>query len=531
MIRHLERATELLSDVAMAARLARDAPSFLRRPLSADQVLARTRAQMATREARFLEMVDRTIFGTKRGPYRALLQHAGCDPGDLRALVEAEGLEGALGRLARAGVYVTFDELKGRRPIERGSLRLSVRPRDFDNPVFAPHMLMLTSGSGGRPGRVVRSLALVENLGVVYRLHALVRRIHTPDFVMWWPFAPPLMLSVARAGMSMSSWHYPVHPLPRLARLGAWYFWAIGRLGGQRFPSPRRADLDSPAIVLEEMLGLVADGRQPILYTMPSAAARLAVEARRQGRRLDGLVIAAIGEPMTMARKAMIVDSGARLLMMYGAVETPSIGGSCESSAPDKATDDMHVLTCRYALTHHRREMAMGRETVDALLVTALDACSAKIALNAETGDHAQIQERACGCLLDELGMRTHVCNIRSFEKLTSEGVTFARSRLEEIVEHELPARFGGMAIDYQLAEEEASNSATRLVLRVDPSVGAIDEDAIRTVLLRELASEGIAAAYSAAIWRDAGTVEVRREPPRATRAGKVLPLQVLGRG
>ena len=142
-----------------------------------------------------------------------------------------------------------------------------------------------------------------------------------------------------------------------------------------------------------------------------------------------------------------------------------------------------------------------------------------------------RVEERACGCLLSDLGLRTHFSTIRSFEKMTGEGVTFARSQLERILEEVLPARFGGSSVDYQLGEEAASNGMTRLVPRVSPAVGSVDEAAMRAALLAELAQEKPRAEYQAAIWRAAGTVEIRREPPLATRAGKVLPFHLPGRG
>ena len=53
--------------------------------------------------------------------------------GDLRALVKREGLEGALRRLREQGVYVRFEEFKGREPIVRGR-PLRGRGQGFDNP-------------------------------------------------------------------------------------------------------------------------------------------------------------------------------------------------------------------------------------------------------------------------------------------------------------------------------------------------------------------------------------------------------------
>src|SRR5688572_18397220 len=135
-------------------------------------------------------------------------------------------------------------------------------------------------------------------------------------------------------------------------------------------------------------------------------------------------------------------------------------------------------------------------------------------------GDYARLEERPCACFLGELGLQTHLSEIRSFEKLTGEGVTFARSNLEKILEEMLPARFGGTHLDYQLGEiDEGGN--VRVVLRVSPTVGPLDERAVREALLEALGHGDAVDQYQTGLWRGAGTVEVRRESPSATRAGK----------
>ena len=78
--------------------------------------------------------------------------------------------------------------------------------------------------------------------------------------------------------------------------------------------------------------------------------------------------------------------------------------------------------------------------------------------------------------------------------------------------EETLPARFGGTSVDYQLAEEESRDSATRLVLRISPSVGPLDDAAVRTTLLDELGREGVVERHNAEVWRQVGTVRISRE-------------------
>ena len=50
---------------AMGARLARDLPRYLRTPLSLEDARAQVSRELATREERFLDLVDRAVY---RGP-------------------------------------------------------------------------------------------------------------------------------------------------------------------------------------------------------------------------------------------------------------------------------------------------------------------------------------------------------------------------------------------------------------------------------------------------------------------------------
>jgi hypothetical protein len=48
-----------------------------------------------------------------------------------------------------------------------------------------------------------------------------------------------------------------------------------------------------------------------------------------------------------------------------------------------------------------------------------------KVRLSMENGDFAELATGSCDCKFDELGLRQHLRHVRSFEKLTSEGMTF----------------------------------------------------------------------------------------------------------
>jgi len=145
-------AQEAAENLAMAARLARDLPRALRHPIRADVARMRLLRQLASRDRRFLDVAERAIYRNPKSPYLTLLRHAGVELGDLSALVAHDGVEGTLDELVTAGVYVTYDELCGRRPAVRGSGRFAFQANDFDNPLVHPHVIRYTGGSTG-PGR------------------------------------------------------------------------------------------------------------------------------------------------------------------------------------------------------------------------------------------------------------------------------------------------------------------------------------------------------------------------------------------
>ena len=520
--RHLR---QLGGDLAMAARMTRDLPGYLRSPMDADAVRQRITSQLANRPARLLATLEQTVYRAPGSPYAQLLKLAGCEFGDLRTLVHQEGVEGALQILADRGVYVTGDEVKGRSVAVRGSQRFSFHPEAFDNPAVRPHLVLQTGGSGGKPGRVLYTLEYFEDWAASFGVTLQAHDAYDADHVYWWPVPFHGMLASARLDRVPIAWIYPLHPLPPIVRAAGTYLAFLSRLAGVSLPLPMRGDLDAPGPTVDWMADHLATGRTLMVRTMPSTGVRAAVDAVERGKSLRGVTFLLGGEPVTEARRRQIEAAGARLIVLYSSVESIGLTYSC---AAPRAADDVHVMLDLYGVAQRRREAVPDGPVVQASLFTTLSPTSAKIALNMELGDYAHVEERDCDCLLGQLGLRVHLSEIRSFEKLTGEGVTFARSNLETILEDVLPARFGGSGLDYQVAEEEAANGATRLILRVDPSVGPADPDAIRNALLDALSQASAVGKYHAGLWRSAQTIEVRREPPLATRAGKVLPFHLL---
>jgi hypothetical protein len=255
-----------------------------------------------------------------------------------------------------------------------------------------------------------------------------------------------------------------------------------------------------------------------------SACVRLAQAAVAQGVALDGVTCLIESEPVTSVRREAIEGAGARVIVDYSAVEASGMAYSCPfPSHPD----DAHVFIDRYAIIQRPRDV--GGETVsEALAVTTLSDLAPTILVNAELGDAATVSHRNCGCPLESLGLGMHLSGIRSFEKLTGEGVTFSRHGLISLVEQSLPDRFGGGALDYQVVEWETDRGIARLDVRIAPSIGAVDESAVLELVLTELARGGLVAHHQADLWRAARTVAVKREAPLPTPAGKLLPFRRL---
>jgi hypothetical protein len=515
-------------DLWMLARLTRDVPAFYREPITLDAAVAWQRERLATREQRLVRMAEEQVYSYPKSPYLHLLRSAGCELGDFRALVTREGVEGALEHLMQRGVYVTFEELKGRCEAVRGSRRFRFAERDFDNPRTIAHFGVLTGGTGGRRSRVLRSLPLAAQIAhcVVPALdaHGL---LHVPQAV-WMDGPIDHLLRNPKMRIALRAWFYPLAPLPWSVRLGGLYLAGLARLAGQRLPLPARCDLHQPGQLAGWLVEQRRQGPEICLVTTVSAAVRVAAAATAAGLSLEGVVFYVRSEPYTEARQRTIEASGARAVVLYGSQEASSIGLSC---ATPQAPDDVHVFDSRYGLVQRARRIGEDGPEIAALLVSTLSEHAAKTLLNVETGDFAEVERRDCGCKLGALSLRTHLANVRSFEKLTGEGMTFARTNLMHVVEAILPARFGGTSIDYQVVEDERPGGLPRLALRVCPSVGPLDEVALRTAFLEALARDGELERYMASFWERANTIEVERRAPLVTPAGKVLPFQLVRAG
>jgi hypothetical protein len=501
---------------------------LLRRPVSLAEARATQRAWLHSRPSDFLQSMRRSVYDHAPSPYRRLLKLAGCELGDLERLVASEGLEGALARLFRSGVYLTIDEMKGRRPVRRGSATFEIDPRQLRNPRLAGQLLTQTGGSRGRRTEVPVDFRAIRERAITSRswLNALgdlnwsLGHWGTPGggtlgnlieylldetrFTAWFWRVDP-----ARAAL-----HPRFRWSARAFRLGAF-------LAGRHVPSPRYVPLAAAGPVLDWVDAQRRAGRSPLLPTTPSYAVELCRQAVEQRRELDGLRFVLSGEPCTAARRTAIERAGAIPLVRYASTEIRPIGFGCLAAV---TPDEVHLVAEQLALIQAGEQAPLP---ASAMLFTSLRAAAPLVLLNVSLGDQATVTRRDCGCALERLGWSVHLSEIRSFEKLSTAGMTFLDADIVPILESTLPGRFGGGPTDFQLEEVEGGAGQPVLKLRVHPRRGPLDETRVVDAFLDALGAGSDARQVMVLQWREAGIPRVERQPPLQTATGKILHLHV----
>jgi hypothetical protein len=517
----------LLTDAQNYVRYVTFLRKYLQQPLPFDDPRLASQERLARRGASFLTVLERGVYGQRRSPYRALLEHAGITLDDVRRLVADDGVDGTLSRLYDEGVYVTFEEFKARRPIRRGSLEVHVTLADFDNPLVGGHMRSQTGGSGGAPRPVVLDVKMFDAVLPMFALGIEAYGATNAAKAAWFP--PPPSLGGTATGMIYAKLGFRLdkffvtHPLDARARLIALGTAAAIRLAGKDMPLPTLVPPERAHVIARWLAEQRRAGTPAVLACTPSSAVRVCESAAREGLDIAGTLFAGGGEPVTQAKVEAVRAVGARMNATYGMTEVGAIGIACPNPA---VVDDCHVMLENVALVERPREVAAGA-SVDALFCTSMQTLTPKMMLNTETGDYAVLERRDCGCIYAEAGYDLHVHTIRSYEKLTSEGMTFVGDELIRIVEERLPARFGGGPTDYQFVEREVGGR-TEIAIRVSPRLGAINERMLVDLVLGWLAAGGRPEAMMARVWAEVNTLRVERSQPYVTGASKVLPIHRL---
>jgi hypothetical protein len=513
-------------------RYARRLRSWLREPLDLAAARDVVRTGLGRREAELLVTLRDGIYAQPDSPYLALLNHAGVELGDVEAAVRGGGVEGALARLYDAGVRISLDELKGRVPIIRPGLELTVSPGDFDNPLARVDLRLLVGGSRSpqRPASV--DLRLYGRDAAYLRLFQDAVGLVGRPIAAWRPSLPAgpgmnHMLQHAKLGQPTERWFAQLPPYPPRSSLRSSgqlaITLAVAGMARAGIPAPRHVPLQRAAEVARWLGGHVASGRCPYLNTTASGAVRVCEAAREQGLEIEGTTFRVGGEPYTPARARVLSEAGCVGFPFLQANEVGRIGVTC---AARRVPDQIHLALDKLAVLRRDVE-ARTRRIEGTLVLTTIWARAPKLLLNVESDDTAVVEQGHCGCPLGELGLTTRLHTIRSWEKLTTEGMTFTAGLTLRVVEEVLPERFGGGPTDYQLVEDR-SGPISEVRLLVSPRVGALDADAVREAALSALAAGGVGPRLMADSWRDAGLPRVERREPYATGRPKILPLHVI---
>jgi hypothetical protein len=443
-------------------------------------------------------------------------------------MVANAGVEGTLRRLHDAGVFVQLEEFKGIRPIRRGGLEFPVRSEDFDNPLSARQYEGRTGGSGGSARRILLGLDLLEHESAYHALFYDRAGPSSSPVAMWLP-APPGAVGIknalirAKLGQPVEQWFAQNHPEDAPARhaLFAAATRVALRWSGSRIPAPEYTPASSADRVATWMAAQRRQRGPATLLTTPSAAVRTCASANARGLDISGSLFVLVGEPFTDAKAAVVESSGARAVSHYAMVEAGMIGLAC--LAPS-APDDVHLVVDKIATIQRDRSGGDG-SVYPALFHSTLLPASPKVMLNVESGDYGVLEERDCGCGVLPAAFGSHLHTIRSYEKLTSEGMHFLGKDLLELVEVFLPGRFGGGPTDYQLAEREI-DGLPKVIVVAHPSVGPLDPEMVVRAMLEFLRQRGIGQRLMSDVWENGDTFRVERRAPDVTPAGKILPLR-----
>jgi hypothetical protein len=513
-------------------RFAGSVRTFIRERLTPDEAREIVKERLARRHERFLLKMREGIFRNPRSPFRTLMAEARIDEPRLEALVRREGVEGALAELRDRGVFATYEEFKAVSAGERTYEEKFGRGVDFGNPRVAPGLVVRSSGSrsGGTP--VVMDFGHLREAAVHRSLYGAEFGLTRSPRAGFFPILP------SGAGLHVLLWgHYLDQPMeawfaqldpkraPLRYRLATrWDLLAIRAAGGRAI-SPRYVPLSDVEPAARWLADRKREGRTALLSGYATTCVRVCQAAMDLGLDIAGSAFSMVGEPITQAKHDAVRSAGGVPIACYASVEAGFLANACARS---ESPDDMHFFTDSFALIRHRRRVPPFGLEVEPFLVTTLLPKSPLMLLNVELDDFGDVEEKPCDCLWGRLGLRLRVSNIRSFVKLTSEGMTFVGSNLVDVIEKELPASFGGAPGDYQILEEEGAEGRPHLTLRIRPRAGHLDEEQVLEFLYQRIRSGIGARRLYGDVWEEARTLRVKRADPIETAGGKVFAFHTL---
>lgn len=523
--------SQFLEILGSYARFPFELRNFLKHKLTVPDAKRIVQERMATRADAFLRLAERAIYSHPHSPYVPLLKRAGCELGDLHACVQNRGLDDTLKQLRAEGVYVTFEEFKGRAPIVRHGLELAVTERAFNHPERVAGFHGETGGSTGKGSQtslnLAHTLALAPHFMLAFATHDILNQRN----VLWRGILPDgsgigHVMNELVLGVHYDKWFSHLDPrnTPIKYVIATYYMWASMRINGAYAPMPQFLPLDRADVIARWLHSNLQTHGRCMISVQVSRALRICLAAQKAGLDLTGVTFMVAGEPPTPAKVQEITRTGARFFPTYGLGEVGRMAMGCGNPTD---CNDLHLMHDAFVLYSHPHEVPGFDLEVPAFNITTLLPTTPKIMLNVEIDDYGIVEERQCGCEFEALGFTTHLREIRSYSKLTGEGVTLVGSELVHLLEHELPARYGGSAIDYQFQEQEDERGLTRLYLVISPRISIADEAEVSAYVMDALRRSSAMANVARTVWQSAGALVIKRSEPVWTARGKLMPLHI----
>lgn len=499
---------------------------YMRKPLDKKSAIAEVRHRIENRDKSFLGLAGKLIYENPNSPYRKLLEWAGCDYADLESGIRTDSLESTLEKLRAAGVYLTLEEFKSQVPICRKGLTIETSEADFDNPyILGKSIQGSTSGSRSKSTRVLYDWDFLaeeaSNEMLLYEAHDLGK----VDCAFWLPQLPSIsgihnLLVHLRFRKPPVKWFSHLPGSPR-GRTSMEYIRICSRIFGTMVPIPEFTDMDHGEVVARWMEQTRCKKGICMVKTFASSAVRIVQAALEKGIDISGNVIFTGGEPLTERRSRYLQSAGIRAFPRYVATETGLIGAACCNG---DAPDSMHIYTDRLALIQCNRTSRIGNQNVNSFLFSTLSCTTGKILFNTELGDFGKMEVKSCDCLFGQIGMNVHVSEVRSFDKLTGEGMTLLGSVLDEVI-GSLVEKAGGGPDDYQFWENQDEEGLMKLTIAISPHIPQLDEKRFEEAILEKLRKGNQGSMIASQFWKQANTIQVIRANPEISRGFKMLPI------
>ena len=351
-------------------------PDYLRRPLTQDDARAFLSQSLRNREDLFLEKVRLDIFGYPQRPYAQLMRCAGCEYGDIEAQVRREGLDASLRALFQAGVYLSIDEFKGRRPARRGSTSIDVQPAMLQAP-RASYLLPSRSGGTRSKGTPVMidlefNRACAANAAVSFAVRGGERWTKT----VWESPGAGLRFRTVKYAFFDSRMPATFSQIdPNSDAIHSYFRWNlrllrwVGAAAGRPLPWPRFCPLDDPSPIVDWLRARRSAGEVPHVHAFTSSAVIACRTAAEKGVDISGSWFTLQGEPITPAAITTIRRAGCHAIPRYGTMEVGAIAYGCPHG---EHADDMHLVSNMHGLIQAGERIRLaGQGPVDYFLACA----------------------------------------------------------------------------------------------------------------------------------------------------------------